>query len=85
MKAVIATYVDWKKAFPRQCPKIGVDAFIACGVRPSLIPVLINYLQDHNMCIKWKVVYSEQRYLNGGGPQGSLFGNLEYLANSNDN
>ena len=37
------------------------------------------------MCIKWKGVYSEQRHLNGGGPQGSLFGNLEYLANSNDN
>ena len=30
--AVIATLYDWKEAFPRQCPKLGVEAFIKCGV-----------------------------------------------------
>ena len=30
------------------------------------------------------IIYSKQRYLNGGGPQGSLLGNIEYLAQSND-
>ena len=32
VKAVLATFVDWKQAFPRQCPKLGVSAFIECGV-----------------------------------------------------
>ena len=32
VKAVLATFVDWKQAFPRQCPKLGVNVFIACGV-----------------------------------------------------
>ena len=84
VKAIIATYVDWKQAFPRQCPKMGVDAFIACGVRPALIPILISYFQDRKMRVKWKGIYSKQRHLNGGGPQGSLLGFLEYLAQSND-
>ena len=41
--AVLATLIDWKDAFPNQCPKLGIDAFIQCGVRPSLIPLLISY------------------------------------------
>ena len=32
VNAVIATLYDWKEAFPRQCPKLGVEAFITCGV-----------------------------------------------------
>ena len=43
--AVLATFVDWKDAFPNQCPKLGVEAFLKCGVRPLLIPILINYFQ----------------------------------------
>ena len=43
--AVLATLVDWKQAFPRQCPKLGIQSFIKNGVRPALIPVLINYFQ----------------------------------------
>ena len=41
--AILATLVDWKQAFPRQCPKLGVESFLKNGVRPSLIPVLISY------------------------------------------
>ena len=40
--AVLATLYDWKEAFPRQCPKLGVEAFMKCGVRPSVIPLIIN-------------------------------------------
>ena len=46
VNAVLATLYDWKEAFPRQCPKLGIEAFIKCGVRPSLIPLLISYLQN---------------------------------------
>ena len=50
--AVIASLIDWKEAFPRQCPKLGVEAFIKCGVRSSLIPLLVNYVQDRTMTVK---------------------------------
>ena len=43
--AVLATFIDWKDAFPNQCPKLGIEAFQKCGVRNSLIPILKNYLQ----------------------------------------
>ena len=82
--AVIASLIDWKEAFPRQCPKLGVEAFIKCGVRNSLIPLLVNYLQDRTMTVKWNGKISTERKLNGGGPQGATFGIWEYLAQSNN-
>ena len=83
--AVLATLVDWKEAFPRQCPKLGVESFLKNGVRPSLIPLIISYFQGRKMRVKWKGKVSSQKDLNGGGPQGSTFGIWEYLSQSNDN
>ena len=28
VNAVLATLYDWKEAFPRECPKLGVEEFI---------------------------------------------------------
>ena len=83
--AVLATLVDWKQAFPRQCPKLGIESFIQNGVRPALIPMLVNYFQGRKMKVKWHDELSNARELNGGGPQGSTFGIWEYLSQSNDN
>ena len=47
--AVVANLIDWNNAFPRQCPKLGVESFIQNGVRASLIPVLTNYFQERKM------------------------------------
>ena len=82
---VLATLVDWKQAFPRQCPKLGVQSFIKNGVRPSLIPVILSYFQGRRMQVKWHGEMSSTRELKGGGPQGSTFGIWEYLSQSNDN
>jgi exonuclease III len=83
--AIIATLVDWKEAFSRQCPKIVIESFIKNGVRASLIPLLINYYQDRKLIVKWHGERSSERDLNGGGPQGGIFGIWGYLSNSNDN
>ena len=83
--AVICTMIDWKQAFDRQCPKLGVESFMKNGVRRYLIPLLTNYLQDRKMFVKWNGEISETMDLNGGGPQGALWGILEYLSLSNDN
>ena len=77
--AVLATLVDWQQAFPRQCPKLGIESFIKNGVRPSLIPVLTNYFHDRKMKVKWHGEISSERVLKGGGPQGSSFGLWEYF------
>ena len=83
--AIIATLFDWKDAFPRQCHKLGIEAFRKCGVRESLIPVLGSYLQDRSMVVKWNGTFSKERKLHGGGAQGSILGLWEYLIQSNDN
>ena len=83
--AVIANLIDWNNAFPRQCPKLGIDSFIKNGVRPALVPVLVNYFQDRQMSVKWHGCTSVPRHIKGGGPQGATLGILEYLAQSNNN
>ena len=83
--AVIANMVDWNSAFPRQCHRLGVESFIKNGVRPSLIPVLINYFQDREMSVRWHGCTSVPRLIKGGGAQGATMGLLEYLSQSNNN
>ena len=83
--AILATLFDFKEAFPRQCPKLWVEAFIKCGVRPSLIPLFISYLQDRTMVVKWQGETSSTRKLNVGGPLGATFRIWEYLAQTNSN
>ena len=82
--AVIASLIDWNNAFPRQCPKLGVQSFLKNGVRPSLIPVLVNYFQDREMTVKWHDRKSAPKKVKGGGPQGATIGLLEYLSQSNN-
>ena len=77
--------VDWSAAFDRQDPTKGVQKFIKLGIRPSLIPVLSSYLTDRKMKVKFNNEMSEFLALIGGGPQGTLLGQTEYLVQSNDN
>ena len=77
--------VDWSQAFDRQSHKLGVKSFIENGVRPALIPVLVNFFQNRKMRVKWKGHVSSFRNLNGGGPQGGTLGIEEYLSHSSGN
>ena len=83
--AVLVNLVDWNNAFLRQCPKLGIESFLRNGVRPSLIPFLMNYFQGRQMSVRWQGAFSEPRTVNGGTPQGASFGNLGYLSQSNNN
>ena len=83
--AVVAALIDWKQAFPRQCPTLGVQSWVDNGVRSALIPVLTDFFRDRVMTVRWHKVTSSQRKLSGSGPQGSTLGLLEYLSQSNDN
>ena len=83
--AIIMSCLDWSAAFDRQDPTLAVMKFIKLGVRPSLIPLLANYLTDRKMRVKFNGEMSELFTLIGGGPQGTLLGQIEYLVQSNDN
>ena len=64
--AVILNMVDWSQAFDRQSHKLGVQAFIKSGVRPSIIPVLISFFENRKMRVKWNGAMSSVHSLNGG-------------------
>ena len=83
-KAVLVSLIDWDNAFPRQCPILGIKSFIQNGVRPALIPVLLNFFQDRQMAVKWRGCKSQIRELNGGCPQGGSLGILDFISQSND-
>ena len=61
------------------------QSFIENGVRPSLIPIIASFFENRRMKVKWHGCLSSERLLPAGGPQGSSFGILGYLSQSNDN
>jgi hypothetical protein len=83
--AVMAISLDWAAAFDRQDPTIAIQKFIKLGIRPSLIPLLVSYLTDRKMRVKFNGEISDLFTLIGGGPQGTLIGGIEYIVQSNDN
>ena len=83
--AVIMTCLDWSAAFDRQDPTLAIKKFIKLGVRPSLIPLLASYLTNRKMQVKFNGELSQFLALIGGGPQGTLLGQLEYIVQSDDN
>ena len=83
--AVIATMLDWRQAFPRQCPTLAIESFIRNGVRPALIPILMSFFENRRMSVKWRDVMSVTKRMKGGGPQGSTKGVLSYMSMSNNN
>ena len=78
--AVMATMLDWRTAFPRQCPTLAIKSFIRNGVRPALIPILMSFFENRRMSVKWRDVMSVKKRLKGGGPQGSTKGVLSYMS-----
>ena len=83
--AVIVSLLDWADAFPSVQHTLGVQAFIDCGVRPSLMPLIADYFLDRSMVVQWHNTTSSSFKMPASTPQGSSFGVLEFLAISNDN
>ena len=85
MRAVIKAAVDWASAFSRTDPTKTVTKLINMGLRPSLVSVIIKFLVNRQMSVKFNGQESSLFSLVGGGPQGSLAGQESYIAASNDN
>ena len=85
MTAVIRSAADWAAAFDRTDPTKSIQKFIKMGVRPSLIPILAQFLTDRKMSVKFNQKESTIHKLIGGGPQGSQTGQEVYIVASDDN
>ena len=82
--AVLACLVDFSKAFNRQDHTILVTKLSDMGVPGWLLKLVIAFLKDRCMRVKYKGKYSKLFSLPGGGPQGSLLGLFLFLVLIND-
>ena len=53
MKAVIDASVDWASAFSRTDPTKTITKFINMGLRSSIVSILIKFLENRQMPVKW--------------------------------
>ena len=56
--------VGQQSAFDKQDPTMAIKNFLNIGVRPSLIPVLVSYLKDRKMKVKFDGQESQEHSLN---------------------
>ena len=84
MSAVVATAVGWMGVFDRLYPTITIIKLVSLGVRPSLVPIIIEFLMDRRMTVRYNTASSKWHSLVGGSPQGSWIGQMAYIAASDD-
>ena len=74
--AVLTCMVDFAKAFNRQDHNILITKLSDMGVPSWLLKIVISFLSDRKMYMRYKGKTSSARNLPGGGPQRTLFGLL---------
>ena len=84
MTAVVRAAADWASAFDRTDPTKSIQKFIKMGVRSSIVPILMQFLTDRKMSVKFNNAESKMYSLIGGGPQGSQTGQETYIVASDD-
>jgi hypothetical protein len=82
--AVIKTGADWDSAFDRGDPTRTIQKFLAMDLRPSLVPLLADFLSGRRCTVRYNSAESGLIDLVGGYPQGSLIGQDAYLVGSDD-
>ena len=82
--AVLACLIDFSKAFNRQNHHILITKLSDLGVPGWLLRVVMAFLTNRSMRVKYKGKLSDFYPLPGGGPQGALLGLFLFLILIND-
>ena len=83
LTVVLSSY-DWKGAFDRIDPTTVAVKLIELGLRSSIVKIIIDFLNEQKMEVKINKCTFKPHDLIGGGPQGSLIGQLLYIIASDD-
>ena len=76
--------VDFSKAFNRQNHNLLITKLSDMGVPSWLLKVVMAFLRNRRMIVRYKGQQSSIKDLPGGGPQGTLLGLLLFLVLIND-
>ena len=77
--AVLACTVDFSKAFNRQSHNILITKLSDMGVPGWLLQIVMGFLTEREMVVRYKGETTDTKPLPGGGPQGTLLGLLLFL------
>ena len=82
--AVVINSYDWSGAFDRLCPTKVAKKAIKLGIRSSIVTLLIDFMNQRKMRVKLNGKTSKLWDLVGGGPQGSILGQILFIIGSDD-
>ena len=82
--AILACMVDFSKAFNRQNHNTLITKLSDLGVPGWLLKIVISFLQDRKMQVRYKGKTSEVKSMPGGGPQGTLLALILFIVMIND-
>ena len=82
--AVLACLIEFGMAFNTQDHNILVTKLSDLGVPSWLLKLVIAFLEDRSMVVRYQGEVSDPRLLPGGGPQGTLLGLLLFIIVIND-
>ena len=82
--AVLACFIDFQKAFMRQNHNILIEKLSLLGVPGWLLQIVISFLQNRTMSVRYRGFESTTKSLPGGGPQGTLIALLLFIVLVND-
>ena len=82
--AVLACLIDFSKAFNRQNHNILITKLSDMGVPSWLLRLVMAFLEDRSMVVRYQGATSDPKKLPGGGPQGTLLGLLLFIILIND-
>ena len=71
-KAVVAVTVDFSKAFNRMSHNRIITILSDLNIPTCALKLIISYLSNRSLCIRYHGAVSSDRVMPGGGPQGTL-------------
>ena len=77
--AVLAVMVDFSKAFNRINHTIVITILSEMGVPGWVLKIVIGFLTDRELLVRYKGKTSSRKSLPGGGPQGTRLGLFLFL------
>ena len=70
--AVLTCLVDFSKAFNRIDHNVIVTILANLNIPTCALRLIISYLSDRKMCVRFNGAVSTEQDIPGGGPQGGL-------------
>ena len=83
--AIMACLVDFSKAFNRQNHNLLITKLSDMGVPGWLLKIVMSFLENRKMLVKYKGKLSSIKSLPGVGPQGTILALFLFIVLINDN